>query len=1091
MQPFPKRGKDNTGRAFSSRETSTRVAIINFPGSEKWPRPPLDAQHTIDPASTSIVFQQFDVTHIDTNDAFTGNQQRPVLRMFGCTNDGRSAMVHVHNFDPYFYTSCPLQFLDADSTAESVDLFHRTLELSVARNMPKNSEPCDRCICSVEIVDRMCIYGYTGDAMQKYLKIVTTLPGHVSKARSILEKGMIIDPFGPLEFKTFESNVPYVLRYMIDHGIVGGGWVECPAKTYRLRPHGLQVSRCQIECDISCDQLIARDPGNAEWSHMAPFRILSFDIECAGRPGCFPDPKIDPVIQIANVVTLQGSKEPLIKNVFVLDTCSSIIGSDVITFKTEEELLAAWRQFVITVDPDIIIGYNTSNFDIPYLVDRAETLRVSGFPYLGRIIKSRSTVTETTFSSKAFGTRKSKNTPIDGRVQLDMFQVIQRDHKLSSYTLNFVATKFLKDQKEDVHHSQISVLHAGSADDRRRLAVYCIKDAHLPQQLLDKLMIIYNYIEMARVTGVPVPFLLERGQQVKVISQMYRETRKVGMIVPCYEHVSANDGYEGATVIEPKRGFYDTPIATLDFASLYPSIMMAHNLCYSTLVTPERGRAMLVQDPDSVTHTPLGAYFVKPSVRQGLLPQILKNLLDARNKAKKEMKTAKDELTYAVLDGRQLALKISANSVYGFTGATVGHLPCMEISASVTAFGRQMIETTKNTVEATYTIANGYKADAVVIYGDTDSVMIKFGVDTVAEAMELGKQAAPLVSKQFIAPIKLEFEKIFYPYLLINKKRYAGGYWLNPDKMDRLDTKGIETVRRDNCALVRTVLNVCLRMILIDRKPQNAVAYAKDAIGRLVRGQVDLSELVVTKGYTKTAEEYAGKQGHIELAARMKKRDPGSAPNTGDRIPYVIIQGAKKAKMFEKTEDPIYVLEHNLPIDTEYYLEHQLKEPLKRIFTPILGETHVDELFQGEHMRAIKIATPASTGAGLGKFIKVLPACVRCKATIKTPELQKGIVCSDCAPHHAEESIKLTREHNQLEELSNRIWTNCQRCQGSYHQAVICNSRDCPMFYRRCKVQKDLTESAKHMARIQVAYELPVGLTNTTNAHTQSIALDW
>merc|ERR1719331_3113966 len=156
---------------------------------------------------------------------------------------------------------------------------------------------------------------------------------------------------------------------------------------------------------------------------------------------------------------------------------------------------------------------------------------------------------------------------------------------------------------------------------------------------------------------------------------------------------------------------------------------MAHNLCYCTLVPPEKVNSMNAED---LTKTPSGNHFVKTKVRRGLLPMILDELLSARKRAKKAMKEATDPLTRDVLNGRQLALKISANSVYGFTGATVGQLPCLEISTSVTAFGRQMIDHTKAMVEAKYCIANGYAHDAQVIYGDTDSVMCKFGVDTVA-----------------------------------------------------------------------------------------------------------------------------------------------------------------------------------------------------------------------------------------------------------------------------------------------------------------------------------------------------------------------
>lgn len=164
---------------------------------------------------------------------------------------------------------------------------------------------------------------------------------------------------------------------------------------------------------------------------------------------------------------------------------------------------------------------------------------------------------------------------------------------------------------------------------------------------------------------------------------------------------------------------------------------------------------------DQVNKTPTNSYFVKASVRKGLLPEILESLLTARKRAKADLKVETDPFKRSVLDGRQLALKISANSVYGFTGAQVGKLPCLEISSSVTAYGRTMIEFSKHEVETHFTIENGYENDAVVIYGDTDSVMVKFGVKSLERSMELGREAADFVSAKFVKPIKLEFEKVY------------------------------------------------------------------------------------------------------------------------------------------------------------------------------------------------------------------------------------------------------------------------------------------------------------------------------------------
>lgn len=550
---------------------------------------------------------------------------------------------------------------------------------------------------------------------------------------------------------------------------------------------------------------------------MAPLRVMSFDIECAGRKGIFPEANQDPVIQIANVVTKYGEKKPFIRNVFCLDTTSSIVATHILEFSREEDMLMSWRNFLEKVDPDIITGYNIANFDFPYLLDRAKHLKAKGFEYWSRIPTVKSVAKETNFSSKQMGNRDTKATNTNGRLQLDLLQLIQRDHNLRSYTLNSVSSNFLGEQKEDVHHTMITELFNGTPESRRRLALYCLKDAYLPLRLMEKLSCLENYTEMARVTGVPFNFLLSRGQQVKFISQLFRKALEQKLVIPDLKGEGSDDQYEGATVIEPTRGYYDAPIATLDFASLYPSIIQAHNLCYTTLVSKKAVDAFGLKKDEDYVVTPNGDMFVTSKQRKGLLAQILEELLTARKQAKREMAAEADPFKKAVLNGRQLALKISANSVYGLTGASNGKLPCLEIASSTTSFGRQMIEKTKNEVEAKYNIANGYSHDAQVIYGDTDSVMVKFGTTDLAEAMKLGEEAANYVSAKFVKPIKLEFEKVYFPYLLINKKRYAGLYWTKPEKYDKMDTKGIETVRRDNCLMVQTVIEKVLRMILIDR----------------------------------------------------------------------------------------------------------------------------------------------------------------------------------------------------------------------------------------------------------------------------------
>ncbi|CDZ96215.1 delta dna polymerase [Phaffia rhodozyma] len=910
--------------------------------SQSWARPPVPP---VDPRGNSIIFQQIDIE--EHNEPNVG----PSLRIFGVNENGNSILLHVKEFLPYLYIAAPRGFENSDCAAFT----------NAINNVLSGGS--GQVALSTKVEMKKSLWGYKGDDRSPFLKITLSDPKFVSRLRGIFERGEfafreLLD--GPLT--SYESNISYELRFMIDTKITGMNWLEIPAGKYIIRPAGRKVSKCQIEMDCKSDDLISHAPEN-DWSKVAPLRILSFDIECAGRKGIFPEANIDPVIQIANMVTRHGESKPFIRNVFTLNTCAHIVGSQVLEFQKEEALLQAWSDFVQEVDPDMIIGYNTTNFDFPYLLDRAKALKVGKFPFLGRLLNIQTEAKDTHFSSKAYGSRDSKMINLDGRLQLDLLVVMQRDYKLRSYTLNAVCAQFLGEQKEEVHYSIITELQNGTAESRRRLAVYCLKDAYLPQRLMDKLMCFINYTEMARVTGVPFNYLLARGQQIKVVSQLFRKANEDGYLVPAMASQGTDEQYEGATVIEPERGYYGVPIATLDFASLYPSIMMAHNLCYTTLV--DRGtveRLKLVKDEDYIL-TPNKDLFVTTKRRKGLLAIVLEDLLSARKKAKAELKVETDPFKRAVLDGRQLALKISANSVYGFTGATVGKLPCLAISSSVTAYGRDMIETTKQVVEQEYSMANGHEHDAKVIYGDTDSVMVKFGCSDLVTAMALGAEAADLVSARFVKPIKLEFEKVYFPYLLINKKRYAGLYWTRPDKYDKMDTKGIETVRRDNCRLVQTVIETCLHKLLIDRDVKGAEEYTKQVISDLLQNKVDMSQLVITKALAKA--DYAAKQAHVELANRMRARDAGSAPSLGDRVAYVIIKGVKGAAAYEKSEDPIYVLENNIPIDTKYYLDNQLSKPLMRIFEPILGAKS-NTLLVGEHTRTISITTP--TIGGLMKF---------------------------------------------------------------------------------------------------------------------------
>ncbi|KAL0226420.1 hypothetical protein P9112_013744 [Eukaryota sp. TZLM1-RC] len=973
---------------------------------------------------------------------------------FGVTPEGNSVSVRLHGYRPYIYIKCPDDFNDSESGIQ------QTIEQinSACNRDLRNPQSF---VLDIKVVERMSIMNYEANPITKFLQFTLTCSRSISKVRGILETGRFgSGPLPVCNFETFDSNINYSLQMRLMLELADFEWVKLGKGSFTVQ-NANENSKSQIIIDCSWRSVSVINDNHLP--PYAPIRIMSLDIEVAGRQGVFPTSEVDPIIQIAVACQIGmglDDQTSLFKVVFVHGSCLPIAGVSVRSHQSERDLLIDFERFLLVFDPDVITGYNSEGFDVPYIIDRGrhKSMKIPNYFNVSRLNDALPKYRDTRFSSNQVGTRETKHTEIPGRIVIDVLHSIQTDHKLRSYTLNSVSLHFLGEQKEDVHHSAITGLFKGSADDRRRLAVYCVKDALLPLRLINHLKLLVNLSEMAKVTGVGVDSLLGRGQQIKVLAQIYHYSMKRGFVIPNVpKREGGDESYEGATVIEPLKGYHENAISVLDFSSLYPSIMMAHNVCYSTLI---RQTELKNFDAETYTIVPTESdstiAFIKKENRIGILPEILNHLLTARKEAKRLMASSTDKSLQAVYDGRQLALKITANSVYGFTGALVGKLPCPEIAASVTAFGRTMIDKTKSLVESSY---DGAK----VVYGDTDSVMIDFGVKEVSRSIEMGHEAAEFITSHFEKPISLEFEKVYCPYLLISKKRYAGLLWKTADNWSKIDAKGIETVRRDNCPLVAKVVTTCLNKILIDRDPTGAMRYAQSIISDLLQNKLDLSLLVISKQLTKDESNYANVQPHTECAKKMAKRDPGSAPTIGSRVAYVIIQGSKNSKIYERAEDPIYVLENNLSLDTDYYLTNQLSNPLVRIFEPINKKAE-SELLHGSHTR--KVSRSFGGTSGLMKFAKAVPTCLGCKARLTSQEVSsKSPLCQHCGDKK-EEIIRGSLENfRKVEHAFSRIWTECQRCAGNMHQKVLCESRDCPIFYLRKKVQKDYLQAEQNLKK--------------------------
>lgn len=836
-----------------------------------------------------------------------------LISIFGRSDDSKSVCVTTR-FKPYFY----------------IKMHKNTSESVVRVKFQQIRTAVKGCIESYEIVKKKDLWGFQNNESFVFMKLNFATLADMKNCDRKLSYPLGDDPC-PL--KIYESNLDPVLRLMHRTGIQSTGWVDTGDNCVR-------ANISHVDVDLFCNDWKTLTP-HAK-NENAPFQIASFDIETNSSTGKFPDPNIegDAVFQIALTLRRLGETECYHKVCLCYKNTANIQDGEIICYSTERELLMGFSKFVRTQDIDIMTGWNIFGFDLEYLYIRAG---ITGCPEdfykLGKIRGQVCKMTYKMLSSSALGDNKLKLLPMSGRFIFDLFQEVKREQKLDSYSLNFVSQTFLGDQKIDM--SPKEMFRRYREEDPQELAEvaeYCIKDTTLPHQLLDKLCTLLNLIEMAKATWVPLCYLVERGQQIKVFSQITRKARELGFMVPTIRWGKiTQDAYEGATVLDAQKGAYYVPITALDFEGLYPSIMMAHNLCYSSLVLdPRYGNIEGVKYEDFKIG--VQTYRFAQNV-PSLLPEILGELKAFRKQAKRDMAQADDNMK-KVFNGKQLAYKISMNSVYGFTGASKGMLPCVAIASSVTFEGRHMIEQTKDYVEANF-------PGARVRYGDTDSVMVEFDVQhrTGQEALEyswkLGEQAASECNKLFKSPKNLELEKVYYPYILYSKKRYAAKMWTQGKdgkmKMDCIDVKGLQVVRRDNTPFVRETCKELLDVILESRNCEGAKELAHRRAAQLLGGLIPMKSLILSQ---KLADQYKNPNlAHVCVRDKMRKREPGSEPQSGDRVPYVLIDnGDNKAKAYEKAEDPQWVTSHNLPLDYEYYFTNKFMNPICDLLEPLVDD---------------------------------------------------------------------------------------------------------------------------------------------------------
>jgi len=871
------------------------------------------------------------------------------ISIFGKTEDGKSVCVTT-TFDPYFFVKLPRGTTDQDVSRLYNDICRLKRDHVTSYSLTKQKD----------------VWGFQNNEEFHFMHLNFKSLEHRRKVNSIF---MYNNEFK--QYHVYESNIDPVLRLMHRTGIQSTGWLDTGDTC--VRSH-----LAKTDIDLWCNDWSTLKP--VERDDIAPFIVASFDIECNSSTGKFPDPNVpdDACFQIAVSLCKFGSDEPYEK---VCLCYKKTDGPDVISFDTEKEMLLAFKKYMNEKDIDILTGWNIFGFDLEYIYKRAAMVGCGiDFYQLGKLKDTECHLVMKKLSSSALGDNFLKLLPMSGRFVFDMFHEVKKGYKLDSYSLNNVSKLYLGDQKIDMAPKEMFARFVeGDPKKLYEVAEYCIKDTLLPHKLMKKMCILLNLVEMAKATWVPVSFLVERGQQIKVFSQLSKKARELGYMVPTIKYGSLpEEQYEGATVLEAQKGAYYTPITALDFEALYPSIMMAHNLCYSTYVMDERRYGKIPGITYETFNIGNKTYKFAQDV-PSLLPAILMELKQFRKKAKRDMAAATGYMK-EVYNGKQLAYKVSMNSVYGFTGAGKGILPCVPIASTTTCRGRGMIEETKTYVEANF-------PGAKVRYGDTDSVMVEFdvgdrkGVEAIEYSWEIGERAAEECSALFKKPNNLELEKVYWPYFLYSKKRYAAKLWTKgkDDKMhmDYIDVKGLQLVRRDNTPHMREVCKELLDVVLTSGDPGPPKELARDRANELLSGGISHDKLILSQSLSdsykvggksvsiNSPESIHINQAHVQVVNKMRQRKPGSEPQSGDRVPYLLTKtDNSKAKAFEKSEDPNYVEEHNIPVDYHYYFVNKFLNPVCDLLDPLFENTK-QEIFGDiieQYKPPKKVTGPALSG---------------------------------------------------------------------------------------------------------------------------------
>ncbi|KAI9322888.1 hypothetical protein BX666DRAFT_1899270 [Dichotomocladium elegans] len=825
--------------------------------------------------------------------------------------------------------------------------------------------------------------------------------------------------------------------------------------------------------------------------------LFSVEIHVNTRDDFLPDPEHD-AVQIV-FWCLQTEDVNIVSNGFQKGYHVGIIaiGNRIETTKigihdvettyvqTETELLLSLVDKVRLYDPDFLVGYELNNSSWGYLIERAAILRIHLIDELSRNLSKSNTI-----HLDRWGYRKASIFRVSGRHMINVWRIMRSELNLTSYTFEKIAYQLLHCRTPHFPHRILTAWYTNGAPVLKyRLYRYYLDRVQMNLDMLDVSECIRRTSESARVFGVDFYSVITRGSQFKVESMMLRLAKAENYILisPSRKQVGEQRAAECLPlVMEPKTEFFSSPLLVLDFQSLYPSVMIAYNYCYSTCLGKVRSPGdpprfgvttldippdLLSELKDDINISPNGVMFVKPSIRKSLLAKMLEEILSTRVMIKTSMKEYKDDSgLLRLLEAKQLTLKYIANVTYGYTAATFsGRMPGVEIADSIVQTGRQTLEKTIATIN------ESKEWNAQVVYGDTDSVFVYLPGRTRDEAFKIGNSIAETITSMNPSPVRLKFEKVYHPCILLAKKRYVGFKYEYPkQEVPEFDAKGIETVRRDGTPATQKILEAGLKILFRTQDMSELKQYLYRQWTKILSNRVPLQDFVIAKEVRLgTYSEQHKPNGAVVAEAQMAK-DPRAVPQYGERVPYVVVFKGPNALLRDKVVRPEAIIADNsLLLDGEYYIRKQIIPPLSRVFNLVGVDINAwyDEMPKQQKASALASARyPTREISPAARRIDQYYAsshCVVCRC------LTKNAICDNCQANLPKTIMTLrARQIASQAKLANvlQVCETCSRVSSTItaptdRRAAIddtgyadhpCDSLDCPVFFERIKAKNDV-----------------------------------